>query len=88
MSLPVIVVGTILKVTWVWNDYLIGVVFGGVQNRPIQVQLMNLVATGDAHVEYNVNMAATILTALVPLAIYLLSGRWFVRGISAGAVKG
>jgi ABC-type glycerol-3-phosphate transport system permease component len=37
---------------------------------------------------YNVNMAATILTALVPLALYFISGRWFVRGIAAGAVKG
>ena len=37
---------------------------------------------------YNVNMAATLLTSLVPLTVYLVSGRWFVRGIAAGAVKG
>ena len=37
---------------------------------------------------YNVNMAATLLTSMVPLAVYFVSGRWFVRGIAAGAVKG
>ena len=88
MSFPIIVVGAILKVTWVWNDFLLGVVFGGIRNRPMTVQLMNLVSPSEAEVLYNVNMAATILTALVPLLVYFFSGRWFIRGISAGAVKG
>ena len=48
----------------------------------------NIVNTTTGVREYNVNMAATILTAAVPLAIYFISGRWFVRGIAAGAVKG
>jgi glucose/mannose transport system permease protein len=52
------------------------------------VLLNNIVNSTQGEVEYNVNMAATILTALVPLAVYLVSGRWFVRGIAAGAVKG
>ena len=88
MSLPIIVVSTILKITWVWNDYIIGVVFGGLAARPMTVQLLNLVTSTDASVEYNVNMAATMLTSLVPLLTYLVAGRWFVRGITAGAVKG
>jgi glucose/mannose transport system permease protein len=88
MSTPMIAVALILQVTGIWNDYVLGVVFGGLQNRPMTVQLINIVAPSGAEIEYNVNMAATILTALVPLLIYFVSGRWFVRGIAAGAIKG
>jgi glucose/mannose transport system permease protein len=52
------------------------------------VQLNNIVNTTMGERAYNVNMAATILTAVVPLAIYFFSGRWFLRGVAAGAVKG
>jgi glucose/mannose transport system permease protein len=52
------------------------------------VQLNNIVNSGQGPKEYNVNMAATILTAIVPLTIYFVSGRLFIRGIAAGAVKG
>lgn len=88
MSTPMVVVATILQVTIIWNDYLGGLVFAGLDNTPMTVQLINLVNAFQGEREYNVNMAATILTAFVPLAIYLVSGRWFVRGIAAGAVKG
>jgi glucose/mannose transport system permease protein len=88
MSTPMIVVTVILQVTIIWNDYLGGLVFAGLDNLPMTVQLINLVNAFQGEREYNVNMAATILTALVPLIVYLVSGRWFVRGIAAGAVKG
>ena len=88
MSLPVIVVAVILQVTGIWNDFLFGVVFAGREHLPMTVQLNNLVSASQSEKEYDVNMAATILTALVPLAVYFMSGRWFVRGIAAGAVKG
>jgi glucose/mannose transport system permease protein len=88
MSTPIIVVATIMQVTGVWNDYILGLVFAGRDNLPMTVQLNNVINTTTGTRLYNVNMAATILTALVPLAIYFLSGRWFVRGIAAGAVKG
>ncbi|MDB5910046.1 MAG: sugar transporter permease [Massilia sp.] len=88
MSTPIIVVAAILQVTGVWNDYILGLVFAGRDNLPMTVQLNNVINTTTGTRLYNVNMAATILTALVPLAIYFLSGRWFVRGIAAGAVKG
>jgi glucose/mannose transport system permease protein len=52
------------------------------------VQLNNIINTTTGERLYNVNMAATLLTSLVPLTVYLVSGRWFVRGIAAGAVKG
>ena len=88
MSMPILVVALILEVTGVWNDFLMGLVFGGLANRPMTVELANLVQTQQGTIQYNVNMAATLLTALVPLTVYFISGRWFVRGIAAGAVKG
>ena len=88
MSLPIIVVAAIMQVTGVWNDYILGLQFAGTDNYPMTVQLNNVMNTTTGTRMYNVNMAATILTSMVPLAIYFISGRWFVRGIAAGAVKG
>ena len=88
MSLPIFVVALILQVTGIWNDFLFGVVFAGTQNYPMTVQLNNIVNSAQGTPEYNVNMAATVLTGLVPLAVYFVSGKWFVRGVAAGAVKG
>ena len=88
MSVPITVVAVILQVTGIWNDFLFGIIFAGRPNWPMTVQLNNIVNTTTGVREYNVNMAATILTAAVPLVIYFVSGRWFVRGITAGAVKG
>jgi glucose/mannose transport system permease protein len=88
MSLPIIVVAAIMQVTGVWNDYILGLVFAGRENQPMTVQLNNVINTTTGTRLYNVNMAATILTSLVPLTLYFISGRWFVRGIAAGAVKG
>jgi len=88
MSLPIFTVAIILQVTGIWNDYLFGLVFAGQPNYPMTVQLNNIVNSIQGVREYNVNMAATLLTGLVPLTIYFVSGRLFVRGIAAGAVKG
>jgi glucose/mannose transport system permease protein len=88
MSVPILVVAAILQVTGIWNDFLFGVVFAGRENLPMTVQLNNIVNSTQGEKLYNVNMAATILTALVPLIVYFGSGRWFVQGITAGAVKG
>ncbi len=88
MSVPITIVAVILQVTGIWNDFLFGVVFAGRSNWPMTVQLNNIVNSTTGVREYNINMAATILTAAVPLFVYFVSGRWFVRGIAAGAVKG
>jgi glucose/mannose transport system permease protein len=88
MALPIIVVAMILQVTGIWNDFLFGLVFAGRSNLPMTVQLNNIVNSTQGVREYNVDMAATLLTAIVPLLVYFVSGRWFVRGIAAGAVKG
>jgi len=88
MSLPIFTVAVILQVTGIWNDFLFGVVYTGPETYPMTVQLNNIVNSTQGVKEYNVNMAATILTGLVPLTIYFVSGKLFVRGIAAGAVKG
>jgi glucose/mannose transport system permease protein len=88
MSLPIFVVGMIIQITGIWNDFLFGVIFAGTQNYPMTVQLNNVVNAVQGVKEYNVNMAATLLTGAVPLIVYFVSGRLFVRGIAAGAVKG
>ncbi len=88
MSLPIAVVALIMQVTNIWNDFVLGLVFAGRENLPMTVQLNNIINTTTGERLYDVNMAATLLTSIVPLAVYFVSGRWFVRGIAAGAVKG
>jgi glucose/mannose transport system permease protein len=88
MSLPIFVVALILQITGIWNDFLFGVVFTKPEIYPMTVQLNNIVNSVQGVKEYNVNMAATMLTGLVPLFVYFVSGKLFVRGIAAGAVKG
>lgn len=88
MSVPMLSVAAIMQVTGVWNDYLLGLVFGGRDFSPMTVQLNNVINTTTGERLYNVNMAATLLTSAIPLLLYFASGRWFVRGIAAGAVKG
>lgn len=88
MSIPIFVVAMILQVTGIWNDFLFGVIYTRPDQYPMTVQLNNIVNSVQGVKEYNVNMAATLLTGLVPLTIYFISGKLFVRGIAAGAVKG
>ena len=88
MPIPIFVVAMILQVTGIWNDFLFGVIYTKPATYPMTVQLNNIVNSVQGVKEYNVNMAATLLTGLVPLAIYFVSGKLFVRGIAAGAVKG
>lgn len=87
MSTPILIVAVILQVTGIWNDFLLGLIFAGRENMPMTVQLNNVVNSSQGERYYNVEMAATLLTALVPLFVYFISGKWFVRGIASGAVK-
>ena len=87
MSTPMLIVAAIMQITGVWNDYILGLTFAGRDHLPMTVQLNNVINTTTGERLYNLNMAATILTSAVPLLVYLISGRWFVRGIAAGAVK-
>lgn len=88
LSLPIFMVCFIWQFTQIWNDFLFGVVFGGTDAQPVTVALNNLVNTSTGVTEYNVNMAAAIIAALPTLILYMLAGKYFVRGLTAGAVKG
>ncbi|HVZ45849.1 MAG TPA: carbohydrate ABC transporter permease [Ramlibacter sp.] len=88
MAKPIVVVAVIWQATASWNDYLLGLVFAGRENLPMTAQLNLLVSAEMGAHEYNVDMAATVQTALIPLIVYFVSGKWFARGIAAGAVKG
>lgn len=89
LSKPVFVVVVILQFTTIWNEYLFGLVFTEAESRPITAALAQLGATGEGGVrDYNVEMAAALLVALPTLAVYLIAGKHFTRGLVAGAVKG
>jgi glucose/mannose transport system permease protein len=85
---PIIVVTIIWQFTNVWNDFLFGASFAGAQSQPITVALNNLVNSSTGVKEYNVHFAGAIIAALPTLVVYIVSGRFFVRGLMAGAVKG
>jgi glucose/mannose transport system permease protein len=88
MSSNILIVVLILMITTVWNDYLVGLTFGGLTSKPMTVILANSVITSRGEVIHNVNMAAALLTAIPPLVVYFALGRFFVQGITAGAIKG
>ena len=85
---PIIVVTVIWQFTNVWNDFLFGASFGGPRAAPITVALNNLVNSSTGVKEYNVHFAGALLAALPTLIVYIVSGRFFVRGLMSGAVKG
>jgi len=88
LSTPILVVTLIWQFTQIWNDFLYGVVFSGADSKPITVGLNNLVNTSSSVKEYNVDMAAALIAALPTLLVYVIAGKYFVRGLTAGAVKG
>ncbi|WP_436024899.1 carbohydrate ABC transporter permease [Rhizobacter sp. LjRoot28] len=88
LSTPIIVVCLIWQFTQIWNDFLFGVVFSGADSKPVTVGLNNLANTTSSVKEYNVDMAAALIAGLPTLIVYIVAGQYFVRGLTAGAVKG
>ncbi|HJV62969.1 MAG TPA: carbohydrate ABC transporter permease [Albitalea sp.] len=88
LSTPILVVTLIWQFTNIWNDFLFGVVFSGSASKPVTVGLNNLANTSSAVKEYNVDMAAAMIAGLPTLFVYIVAGKYFVRGLTAGAVKG
>jgi glucose/mannose transport system permease protein len=87
LSLPGFVVVMIWQFTSIWNDFLFAVtVIGDPHTQPITVALNNL--AGSYIVEWNVQMAGALIAALPTLAIYIFLGRYFMRGMLAGSLKG
>ncbi len=88
LSTPIVMVTLIWQFTNIWNDFLFGVVFSGTDSKPVTVGLNNLANTSSSVKAYNVDMAAAIIAGLPTMVIYVLAGKFFVRGLTAGAVKG
>ncbi len=88
LSPPVIVVTIIWQFTQIWNDFLFGVSFSSAGSQPVTIALNNIVNTSTGVKAYNVDMAAAIIAALPTLLVYVLAGKYFVRGLTAGSVKG
>ena len=88
LSLPIIVVSVIWQFTQIWNDFLFGVSFSQAGTQPITVALNNIVNSTTGVKEYNVDMATAIIAALPTLLVYVVAGKYFIRGLTAGSVKG
>jgi glucose/mannose transport system permease protein len=85
---PIFIVTVIYQFTNIWNDFLFGATFAAGDQSPMTVAVNNVVNTSTGVTEYNVNMAAAIIAAAPTLFVYIVAGRYFVRGLMAGAVKG
>jgi glucose/mannose transport system permease protein len=85
---PIIVVTVIWQFTNIWNDFLFGASFAAGEGAPMTVALNNLVNSSTGVKEYNVHMAAAVIAAFPTLMVYIVAGRYFVRGLMAGSVKG
>ena len=88
LSLPITVVTVIWQFTQIWNDFLFGVSFSEAGTQPITVALNNIVNSTTGVKEYNVDMAAAIIAAMPTLLVYVFAGKYFIRGLTAGSVKG
>ncbi len=88
LSAPILVVCVIWQTTQIWNDFLFGVVFSSGDTQPVTVALNNLVNTSTGVKYYNIDMAAAIIAALPTLFVYIVAGKYFLRGLTAGSVKG
>lgn len=88
LSISGFVVVIIWQFTQIWNDFLFGIAFTAGDSNPATVALNNLVASSTGVKEYNVDMAAAIIAAVPTLLVYVFAGRYFIRGLAAGALKG
>ena len=88
LSVPIVVVSIIWQFTQIWNDFLFGVSFSSAGSQPVTVALNNIVNSTTGVKEYNVDMAAAIIAALPTLLVYVVAGKYFIRGLTAGSVKG
>ncbi len=88
VSLPILIVSVIYQFTNIWNDFLFGAALTYGRNAPIMVALNNIVNTSTGEKPYNVHMAAAILAAIPTIILYLVAGKYFIRGLMVGSVKG
>jgi len=85
---PILMVVVIMSFTNLWNDFLFALVLAPFDNQTVTVGLNNLINVVEERAEYNVHMAAALIAALPTTIVYVVAGKHFVRGLTAGAVKG
>ena len=77
----------IWQMTQIWNEFLFGITFSDADTQPVTVALNNLVNSTSTVKKYNVDMAAALIAVAPTLIAYIISGKYFVKGLMAGAVK-
>ncbi|NTV65511.1 MAG: carbohydrate ABC transporter permease, partial [Oscillochloris sp.] len=88
LSVPALASFAIFQFLWVWNDYLVALVFIGTQPN-VQVLTMRLAdMVGSRGQDWHVLTAGAFITMIIPLTIFFSLQRYFVRGLLAGSVKG
>jgi glucose/mannose transport system permease protein len=87
LSPPILIVTVIWQFTNIWNEFLFAVIFSSGTNQPITAALIALSAGGMAVHQYGIESAAVLTAALPPLLVYLFGGRYFLRGLTQGALK-
>ena len=87
LSPPILIVTVIWQFTGIWNEYLFGVVFTGGRQQPITASVVAMATTVMNAKAYDVTSAAVLIAAAPPLLIYFFGGKYFVRGLTQGAVK-
>jgi glucose/mannose transport system permease protein len=87
LSPPILIVTVIWQFTGIWNEFLYGVVFTSGREQPITASLVALSTNGTNVRDYDVMSAAVLIGALPPLLIYFFGGKYFVRGLTQGAIK-
>ena len=86
MSVPAIAALAIFQFVWIWNDYLVALIFTARENAPITKQLKDM--TGTRGQSWHILTAAGIVAMILPIIVFFSLQRYFVRGLLAGAVKG
>jgi glucose/mannose transport system permease protein len=87
LSPPILIVTVIWQFTHIWNEFLYGVTFTTGQQQPVTAALIALTAAVADAPQYGIQSAAVMIAAVPTLVVYLLGGKYFVRGLTAGAVK-
>jgi glucose/mannose transport system permease protein len=87
LSPPILIVSVIFQFTGIWNEFLFGVTFTSGDQQPVTAALISLSAAITSEPMYGVQSAAVLIAALPTLLVYLFGGKYFMSGLTAGAVK-
>jgi glucose/mannose transport system permease protein len=87
LSPPILIVTVIWQFTGIWNEFLYGVVLTTGKNQPVTAAIVAFASNGQNVREYDVMSAGVLIGALPPLLVYFFGGKYFVRGLTQGAIK-